>query len=55
VATFGPALGVFSVIPTLIGAAVVLIKKKEGFFAWLALIAAMIVFVSMAGITPFPS
>lgn len=54
-AAFGLALGVSSVIPALISAAIILIKKKERFFASLALIAALIVFVSMAGITPFPS
>ncbi|MFC1886152.1 hypothetical protein ACFLZM_03750 [Thermodesulfobacteriota bacterium] len=52
---FGLSLGVFSVIPALIGAAIVLIKQKEIFFAWLAVIAALIVFVSMAGLISVPS
>lgn len=54
-AAFGLALGIFSVIPALVSAAIILIIKKERFFAFLALFAAVIVFISMAGIAPFPS
>ena len=41
-AAFGLSLGVFSVIPALLSAAIVLIRKKDIFFASLAVIAAVI-------------
>lgn len=44
---FGLALGVFSVVPGIIGAGIYLYKEKETLFAVLAMIAAAIIIFSM--------
>lgn len=54
-AAFGLSLGVFSVVPALLGAAIVLYKKKIRVYASLAVIAATIVVVAMLGLVPIPS
>lgn len=52
---FAIALGVFSVIPALIGAAILLLREKKMLFGIFALIAAVITIISMMGLTPLPS
>jgi len=52
---FGISLGVFSVIPALLGSAIVLFKEKNRLYGSLALIAAIIVIISLLGLTPLPS
>lgn len=52
---FGLSLGVFSVIPALLGSAIILYKKKLILYSSLAVIAAMIVAVAMLGLVPIPT
>jgi len=53
-AMFGLALGVFSVIPGMIGAAVVMFKKKDTAFAVLALVAAILCITACIGLIQVP-
>ena len=53
-ASLGISLGVFSVIPALLGPAIVLYKKKNKLFGSLAVIAAIIIIIAMVGIIPLP-
>jgi hypothetical protein len=52
---FGISLGVFSVIPALLGAGIVLFRDKNLFFGSLAIIVTIIVIISMVGLIPLPS
>jgi len=52
---FGISLGGFSVIPALLGSAIVLFMGKNRLYGSLALIAAIIVIISLLGLTPLPS
>ena len=52
---FGISLGVFSIIPALLGFVIVLFKGKNRLYGSLALIAAIIVIISLLGLTPLPS
>lgn len=54
-ATLGLCLGVFSVIPALLGSAIAIFKGKNKLFGLLALIAMTIVIISMLGLTPLPA
>lgn len=50
----GLALGVFVVIPAIIGSALVLFKERNIVFGTFALIAALITTISMVGLLPLP-
>ena len=49
-AMFGLALGVFSVIPGLIGSAIAMLKKRQFLFGSLALVAALLCITSCIGL-----
>lgn len=53
--TFGIVFGTFSVVLALFGTAIVMLKEKNVFFAFLAIVVGLIVFVSMLGLIPLPS
>jgi hypothetical protein len=54
-AMFGLALGVFSVIPGMIGAAIALFKKKETLYGVFATIAVILCITSLLGLIEMPS
>jgi hypothetical protein len=53
-AMFGLALGVFSVIPGMIAAAVVMLKKKDTMFGVLALVASILCITACIGLIQVP-
>lgn len=54
-ATFGMAIGVFSVIPALVIPGLLYFRKKSFVFAFLAFLAGAVTVASMLGMTPLPS
>jgi hypothetical protein len=54
-AMFGLALGVFSVIPGMIGAAIAMFKKKETLYGTFATIAVILCITSLLGLIRMPS
>lgn len=51
---FGIAVGVFVVIPAMLGAAIILYRDRSPLFATLAVVAAFITIASMVGMIPLP-
>ena len=51
---FGLSVGVFVVIPAMLGSAIILFRDKNHFYGSLALVASLITFVSMVGLIRLP-